>query len=55
MLRKRMQVAVPGGIHMAVAAWLGQHEEAPLFCPLNGCMKAGIYEDLEIDFSEMKL
>lgn len=32
-----------------------EHEEAPLFCPLNGCMKAGIYEDLEIDFSEMKL
>ncbi len=32
-----------------------EHEEAPLFCPLNGCVKAGIYEDLEIDFSEMKL
>ena len=32
-----------------------EHEEAPMVCPLNGRVKAGIYEDLEIDFSEMKI
>ena len=49
-----MQVAVPGGIHMAVAASLGQHEEAPLFCPLNGGVQAGLSEDLEIDGADVE-
>lgn len=32
-----------------------EHEEVPMVCPLKGRVKAGIYEDLEIDFSEMKI
>lgn len=32
-----------------------EHEEVPLVCPLNGRVKSGVLEDLEIDFSEMKI
>lgn len=32
-----------------------EHEEVPMVCPLDGRVKACVYEDLEIDFSGMKI